>query len=67
MKFDVFDTVDLSENKGVANFWLRAMLNHPNLSLFVSQRDRPILSCLTNIKIVLHKENGYGFDIDFTF
>ena len=57
----------MSEKKGVANFWLRAMLNHPNISLFVTEKDKPILSYLTNIKIVLHKDHGYGFDIEFTF
>jgi hypothetical protein len=67
MKFDVSDTLGLPDNKGVDNFWLRAMLNHPNISLFITEWDRPILSCLTNIKIILHKENGYGFDIEFTF
>jgi hypothetical protein len=37
MKFDVSDTLSLPENKGVDNFWLRAMLNHPNISLFISE------------------------------
>jgi len=41
--FDVQDTLKSNTKAGVTNFWLRALLNHPNLSEKVSEKDRTIL------------------------
>mmetsp|Transcript_18070 Transcript_18070/g.30833 ORF Transcript_18070/g.30833 Transcript_18070/m.30833 type:complete len:147 (+) Transcript_18070:12-452(+) len=34
---DLKDTLKTNEQMGVANFWLRAMLNHPNICLNISE------------------------------
>ena len=44
----------LQMHKGVDSFWLRAMINHPNISGFISEKDRVILSYLKNIECHLH-------------
>ena len=65
---NVQDTLNLKkEEQGVANFWLRAIMNHPNLSGFVNEKDRVILQSLLDIKVTLHEDYGFGFDIRFTF
>ena len=51
----------------MANFWLRAITNHPTLSEHVSEKDRKILSALQDIQVSLHEDYGFGFDITFTF
>lgn len=52
--------------KGVPGFWLRAVLNHPGIGRLVQEKDRPIMMFLQDITCKLH-EDGYGFDIIFTF
>ena len=51
--------------KGVSDFWIKAMLNHP-VGTMISEKDRPILGYLTNIELELHSE-GEGYDLIFTF
>lgn len=50
---------------GVAGFWVRAMCNHPNISEVISEKDRLILQYLKNIKMEMHEDYGYGFDLIF--
>ena len=54
-------------DKGVDGFWLKAMVNHPNLSAYISEKDRAILQYLKNITLTLHEDYGFGVDIVFTF
>jgi hypothetical protein len=64
---NVNDTIISKKNQSVANFWQRAMLNHPNLSQYISDKDRVILQSLVDIQVTLHEDYGFGFDIKFTF
>lgn len=41
---DVQDTQKANKTQSVANFWVRAFMNHPSLSEHVSEKDRKILS-----------------------
>lgn len=43
------------------------MLNHPNVSELVSEQDRKVLSILKNVKLNLHEDYGFGFDLEFHF
>jgi len=53
--------------KGVSDFWIKAMLNHP-IGESITEKDRPILGYLTNIELDLHSgEESKGFDLIFTF
>jgi len=53
--------------KGVSDFWIKAMLNHP-IGQSITEKDRPILGYLTNIELDLHSgEECKGFDLIFTF
>jgi hypothetical protein len=53
--------------KGVSDFWIKAMLNHP-IGESVTEKDRPILGYLTNIELDLHSGDvGKGYDLIFTF
>lgn len=62
---EVQDTIKLK--KGVANFWLRAMVNHPNISPRIYEKDREILKYVKNIEVVFHEDYGFGFDLNFHF
>jgi nucleosome assembly protein 1-like 1 len=54
--------------KGVSDFWVKAMLNHPPLAGMITEKDRPILGYLANIELDLHEgEKGEGYDLIFTF
>jgi nucleosome assembly protein 1-like 1 len=51
---------------GIYGFWMRAMLNHPNIAKQIQEKDRPILMHLVDITYMLH-EVGFGFDLVFKF
>jgi len=51
--------------KGVSDFWVKAMLNHP-VGDMITEKDRPILGYLSNIELNLHSEDE-GYDLVFTF
>ena len=51
--------------KGVSDFWIKAMLNHP-IGDMISEKDRPILGYLQNIELNLHSDDE-GYDLKFTF
>ena len=50
-KVNVSDTVDGAKksDKSVKNFWVRAMLNHPQIRSRISKKDQGILRCLNDI------------------
>lgn len=52
-------------SKGVSDFWVKAMLNHPCGGM-ISEKDRPILGYLQNIELDLHTDDE-GYDLIFTF
>ena len=52
--------------KGVSDFWVKALLNHP-LGGMITEKDRPILGYLLDISLELHEEKGEGYDLIFTF
>ena len=67
LEVPICDVKDIQNTvKGVSGFWLRAMLAHSNLSHEISEKDRPILAYLEDIKLTLH-EQGFGFDLTFVF
>jgi hypothetical protein len=42
--FDIKDTLKQKDPKTtIANFWKRAIINHPNISKHISEKDRVIL------------------------
>lgn len=63
---NIEDTVKAS-GEGIKNFWLQAMLNHPNISKLIEEHDKKILTLLRDVKISLHKDYGYGFDVAMYF
>ena len=63
---DVWDTQKM-QKEGIANFWLRAIRNHPTISQHISKRDEPIIALLINLECILHRDNSVGFDLKFTF
>ena len=67
LEVPICDVKDIQNtSKGVSSFWVRAFVAHQNLQHEISEKDRPILAYLENIKLDLH-ETGYGFDLTFTF
>lgn len=52
--------------KGVPDMWSRAMLANKTIERAVTDRDRPILGYLQDIKLELHSED-YGFTLTFEF
>ena len=56
-----------SQGTGVKNFWLTALLNHPNISKKIQEHDKKLLVELKDIRITLHQDYGFGFDIAFYF
>lgn len=51
---------------GVGGFWLKSMLNHKEIVSKISEKDRPILGYLQDIRLELHDE-GYGYTLVFVF
>ena len=67
LEVPICDVKDIQNTvKGVSSFWLRAMLAHTNLSMEISEKDRPILNYLEDVKLDLH-EQGFGFTLTFVF
>ena len=54
-------------NLGIPAFWLRAMVNHPNIGELITERDRQILQHLNDVRLELHEDYGFGFDLIFFF
>lgn len=52
--------------KGVPGFWLRAMIGNKHLQHLITEKDRPILQYLQDIKLELH-EHDQGFTLKFIF
>lgn len=52
--------------KGIPDFWLRALRQHPALSPNIQENDDDALKYLTNIKGE-HLEEGSGFKLEFHF
>ena len=65
--FDLKDTLKQKKEAGIANFWQRAIINHPNISKHISEKDRVILQALVDIRCTLHEDHGFGFDLTFVF
>ena len=67
LEVPICDVKDIQNTqKGVSGFWVRAMEAHQALSQEISQKDRPILNYLEDIKLELHEE-GFGFTLRFIF
>ena len=67
LEVPICDVKDIQNtSKGVSSFWVRAFLAHQALQHEVTEKDRPILAYLENIKLELH-ESGYGFNLTFQF
>lgn len=56
-----------SSGSGVQNFWLQALLHHPNISKKIEEHDKKLLMELKDIRVTLHHDYGFGFDISFYF
>jgi nucleosome assembly protein 1-like 1 len=59
------DTKDI-KGEGVSGFWLKAMLNNPTIVKKITEKDRPILQYLVDLRLDPH-EAGFGFDLTFQF
>lgn len=55
-----------NSQKGVSGFWLKAMLMHGELEREITEKDRPILQYLIDVRLELH-EKGFGFTLTFEF
>lgn len=65
---DPVDVKDIQNTpSGVYGFWFKAMINHAMIGRLIEEKDRPILMHLQDVQVKLHKGNGYGFDLLFTF
>lgn len=52
---------------GIPDFWLTAMQNVQPLESQIQTHDRPILSCLSNIKVIYPDADGLNFILEFHF
>jgi hypothetical protein len=67
LEVPICDVKDIQNTqKGVAGFWLRAMVGSKNIGSHVTEKDRPILAYLEDIQLELH-EKGQGYTLTFTF
>ena len=67
LEVEICDVKDIQNTvKGVSGFWLRAMLAHSNLQREITEKDRPILAYLQDIRLALH-EKGFGYTLTFVF
>lgn len=67
LETQICDVKDIQNTKkGVTGFWMRAMLGNDEVSHTISEKDRPILAYLEDVKLSLH-EKGFGFDLEFIF
>lgn len=61
------DTKAVATGKGISDFWVKAMTNH-TIGATITEKDRPILGYLTDIKLDLHPQYiGDGYTLTFTF
>lgn len=52
--------------RGVTDMWNRALNANKSVAREITDRDRPIIGYLQNIKLDLH-ENDFGFTLIFEF
>lgn len=61
------DIKGISTGKGISDFWVKAMTNH-SIGVTITEKNRPILGYLTDIKLDLHPQNmGNGCTLTFIF
>jgi len=56
----------INQVKGIPNFWLTAMQNHPMISPLITEADDPALSKLSNITLT-YTDDNLGFILGFVF
>ena len=61
---DVKDIQNMPQ--GVPGFWLRAMIANNHVNHLITEKDRPILQYLQDVKLDLH-ESDQGFTLTFVF
>lgn len=67
LEVPICDVKDIQNTqKGVSGFWLRAMVGNKSISGAITEKDRPILAYLEDIKLELH-EKGQGYTLTFIF
>ena len=64
---EICDVKDIKNTpNGVPGFWLKAMLNHPQISRLIFEKDRQILRGLEDVTCKLHTDDA-GYDLEFRF
>lgn len=58
---------DISDSKGVPEFWLTAMKNHEAVSTIIEEHDEDCLKALTNISAKSFDDPDTGFTLEFNF
>jgi len=67
LEVDICDVSGIQNTpSGVSGFFMKAMLANGSIGSTITEKDRPILGYLENIKLDLHEE-GFGFDLTFVF
>jgi len=52
---------------GVSGFWIKALVAHKEIAMMISEKDRPILNYLQDVKLDLHEFPEYGYTLTFVF
>ncbi|KAG9088808.1 hypothetical protein FRC06_001833 [Ceratobasidium sp. 370] len=55
------------DSKGIPQFWLTALRNHPQLQTSITERDEEALAYLSDVKLSYLPEPDLGFKIIFVF
>ncbi|KAG9127309.1 hypothetical protein FRC07_014939 [Ceratobasidium sp. 392] len=68
-KKSVKDTEDPEEDdsKGISQFWLTALRNHPQMQTSITERDEEALAYLTDVRLSYLPEPDLGFKLTFVF
>ncbi|KAF2002203.1 NAP-domain-containing protein [Amniculicola lignicola CBS 123094] len=59
--------VPTSTTRGLPHFWLRAMKNSPEITKWITRRDEPALSYLSDVRVEFLKDGVNGFRLLFDF
>ena len=67
LEVPICDVKDIQNTqKGVAGFWLRSMVGNKTIASQITEKDRPILAYLEDVKMELHAK-GQGYTLTFVF
>ncbi|KAG8706933.1 hypothetical protein FRC08_000786 [Ceratobasidium sp. 394] len=64
---DTKESEEEDDSKGIPQFWLTALRNHPQLQVSITERDEEALAYLSDVRLSYHAEPELGFNIIFVF